>query len=98
MKMFYDNTNDHIYCINAFAHKEILKAMGFRWNHIGNAWFIACPKDLTVMGNLICDVFVDCKVDYFDLCEFLNALYVVKGEFSMDDAHLAKFQAATENI
>lgn len=98
MKMCYDKRNDHIYCTNAYDHKETLKAMGFRWNHIGSAWFIDCPKDLTAMGNLICDVFVDCKMDYYDLCDFLADIYAVKGEFSMDDAHLEKFQAATENV
>lgn len=98
MKMYYDSRNDHIYCTDAYDCKDILKAMGFRWNHIGSAWFIACPKNLTVMGNLICDVFVDCKMDYYDLCDFVNAIVTVKGEFSMDDSHMAKFQSATENI
>lgn len=98
MKLGYDGRNDHIYCTRAYECKETLKAMGFRWDGISSCWRIACPKDLTTMGNLICDIFVDCKLDYYDLCDFLNDLVAAKGEFSMDDAHLAKFQAATADI
>lgn len=98
MNLRYDERNDHIYCTKAYDHKEILKAMGFRWDQMTHTWIIDCPKDLTVMGNLICDVFVDCKMDYYDLCDFVNDIVSVKGEFSMDDDHLVKFQAATENV
>lgn len=100
MSMGYDGRNDRIYCINAYECKEALKAMGFRWDGISRCWSIACPKDLTTMGNLICDIIVDCKLDCYDvcLCDFLDVLVAAKGEFSMDDAHLAKFQAATADI
>lgn len=98
MKMHYDEQNNHIYCTNAYNCKENLKALGFRWNHIGKAWFVDCPKDLTAMGNLICDASVDCKMDYADLCEFMCAVSEAKGEFSMDDSHLEKLQAAMSGI
>ena len=98
MKMHYDGRNDHIYCTDAYNCKDALKGLGFCWNSIGKVWCAECPKDLMVMGNLICDAAVDCKLDYYDLCEFIGEISAVKGEFSMDDAHLEKFQDAMSGI
>lgn len=96
MKMYYDERNDHIYCTDAYDCKDILKGMGFRWNSIGKAWFITRPQDL---GNMICDIFVECKMDYFDFCEFIAMLPEnIAASIVMDDIHTAKFQAATADI
>lgn len=94
MKMYYDKRNNHIYCNDAYSCKESLKALGFRWNSMQKVWFIDCPKDMTVLGNLICDVFVDCKMDYCDFCDFLAVIDREVGQIDMDDAHIAKYQAS----
>lgn len=98
MKVYYDSRNNQLCCINAYDCKEALKTLGFRWNRIGSEWFVACP-DAANLGNLICDLFADCGLDYYDVCDLINSLPADRAEcmMMMDDAHMAKFQAAAEN-
>lgn len=100
MKLHYDARNDHIYCTHAYDCKDILKEMGFRWNSIGKAWFINRPKNNVELGNMVCDLYINCKMDYFDLYDFLS-LHLpteISATIAMDEEHTARFQAATENI
>lgn len=95
--MYYDKRNNHIYCTHAFEVKENLKALGYRWNSIGSAWFIAMPKDSTTLANLICDTVVACGIDYADFCAFMAlSLPAEHAEvlMSMDEEHIAKMQTA----
>lgn len=95
MKISYDKRNNQIYCNNAYSVKEILKSYGFRFCGIDQTWTIDMPKDISVLGNLICDVAVDCGVDYADLCEFiclsLPADYA-DVMMHMDAAHIEKLR------
>ena len=95
MKMGYDKRNDRIYCDNAYSVKEILKGHGFRYYSMDRTWEIAIPKDMATLGNLICDVAVDCGVDYADLCEFISlSLPTAYAEvmMHMDAAHIEKLR------
>lgn len=100
MKMHYDQINDHIYCDNAYSCKDILKSKGFRWNPSQKMWFLRRPKDGIELGNLICELYIECGMDYYDLCDFLSTSLPaeISAAINMDKAHLAKFQAATADI
>lgn len=95
MKMGYDKRNDQIYCYNAYSVKEILKNYGFRYCGIDQTWYIAMPKDMATLGNLICDVAVDCGVEYIDLCEFISLSLPASYAdvmMHMDAAHIEKLR------
>lgn len=95
MKMGYDKRNDQIYCTSAYSVKEILKNYGFRYCGIDQTWAIAMPKGIATLGNLICDVTVDCGVDYADLCEFIGlSLPATYADvmMHMDAAHIEKLR------
>ena len=100
MKLYYDNRNDHIYCTDAYACKDILKGMGFRWNGMSKVWFIARPKSNEALGNMICDLYIACKMDYYDICEFLSMSLPesISTAITMDAEHTARFQAAIADI
>ena len=96
MYIHYDCRNDLICCDNAFAVKDIIKGYGFRFCSVNKSWVISRPKDLSVLGNLICDVVVDCKLDYYAMCDLIAQLPAECAEtmMFMDESHTAKAQAA----
>lgn len=77
--------------IDCYEKKEILKGMGFKFNGISKSWEIAVD-DLNNLGNLLCDVVVDCKLKYDDAEDFF--CYVsdkIAENMTMDKAHETKY-------
>ena len=100
MKLHYDSVNDHIYCSDAYTCKDILKSKGFRWMPDHRVWFMARPKSGMELGNLISELYIECEMDYLDLLDFmgLSLPAEISNAITMDETHLAKFQAATANV
>ena len=100
MKLGYDKRNNQIYCTNAYACKDTLKAMGFKWNGMGKIWFVWCPESIEELSVIIRDVFINCNMDYDDLYDFLDEKlpYATAEKVANYLVNDAKFQEATADI
>lgn len=97
MTINYDSKKNQIYCTNAFLGKEVLKEYGFRFNGINKSWFLPMPKTGIEIGNLICDLFTRCDVDFWNLSDFFfgHLPKEIAETIGMDEAHQAAWNAAT---
>lgn len=98
MEIRYDGSKSQIYCTHAFQDKDVLKALGFRFNGINKSWFLPMPKTGIDVGNLICDLFTRCDVDFWGLNDhfFSNLPETIANTIGLDEAHQVAWNAATD--
>lgn len=69
-----DSRNNFICVENAYAIKDILKNLGFRFNGNDKEWYRTMPSGIK-LGCLLCDIFVAAAdMDIYDLTEDLERI------------------------